>query len=71
VTGALLRGAKGLEREERLMVFLPLGDAPVEFPAVVHRLDADDQFAVRFVDLPRVAARALERFLAAEQRKLL
>jgi PilZ domain len=70
-TGALLRGAKGLEREERVRVVLPLGDAPVELPAVVHRQDADDQFAVRFADLPRVAARALERFLAAEQRKLL
>lgn len=71
VTGGLVRGARGLEPEERVVLALRFGDDEVELPAVVVRRDADDEYAVRFEDPPRAAASALERFVAAEQRRML
>ena len=71
VTGALVRGATGVQIDERVALVLRLGAEEVELPAAVARLDPDDEFAVRFEELPRAAAGALERFVAAEQRRLL
>jgi hypothetical protein len=70
-TGGLVRGAVGIEAEERVVLALQFGDDPVELPAIVGRREADAQFAVRFEAPPRAALGALERFVAAEQRRLL
>ncbi|HWT24279.1 MAG TPA: PilZ domain-containing protein [Solirubrobacteraceae bacterium] len=70
-TGVLLRGAPALEPAERVTVTLQLDDAAVELPAVVRRHETEERYAVSFEEPPRSAVTALERFLAAEQRKLL
>ena len=71
VTGALVRGAAGLQPEEPVTLALQLGDALVELPAVAGREEDGEQVVLRFAEPGRLASGVLERFVAAEQRKLL
>ena len=70
-TGALMTGRTELEPGERVTLTIALGDERIALPAEVTRQDAGDQIGVRFIDPPRSALSALERFVAGEQRKLL
>jgi hypothetical protein len=69
--GALMTGPAAVEEGERVTLTIALGEDEVALPALVTRRDADDRIGVRFLDPPRAALRALERFVAGEQRKLL
>jgi hypothetical protein len=69
--GALMTGPADVEEGEQVTLIVALGEDQVALPAVVTRREADDRIGVRFLDPPRAALRALERFVAGEQRKLL